>query len=202
MMPKRFYHSLVVVICLLVLTSCATTPPRNPGNACSIFDEKRGWFDAAKDAEKRWGTPVHVTMSIMYWESRFVDDARPARKKLFGIIPLWRPSSAYGYPQAKDETWDWYQDKSGNSWSSRDNFDDAIDFIAWYCYQSHKKLGISKWDAYSQYLAYHEGQGGYARGTYKSKGWLMKRARQVEDQAKRYRTQLSSCEADLDDGWF
>ena len=201
-MRSRLLLASIFLLTLPLLTSCSTSPPRNPGNACSIFEEKNGWFDAAQDAEERWGTPVNVTMAIMYWESRFVDDARPPRKKLFGIIPLWRPSSAYGYPQAKDGTWDWYQEKSGNSWADRDDFDDAIDFIAWYCHQSHKTLGISKWDAYNQYLAYHEGQGGYKRGTYKRKGWLMKRARQVETQAKRYGAQLSSCEDDLDDGWF
>lgn len=202
MVPNTRYQVLTIFLAAILLAGCATSPPRNPANACSIFNEKDDWYEAAKDAQKRWGTPVNVTMSIMYWESRFVDDAKPPRKRFLGI-PLWRSSSAYGYPQAKDETWEWYQDKSGNSWSSRDNFDDAIDFIAWYTHQSHEKLGISKWDAYNQYLAYHEGQGGYARGTYKRKAWLIKRARQVEAQAQRYGTQLASCEDDLDDGgWF
>ena len=31
-----------------------------------------------------------------------------------GFIPWRRPSSAYGYPQAKDDTWDWYIRKTGN----------------------------------------------------------------------------------------
>lgn len=200
-MMSRFLPVLTTALICLLVASCSTSPPRNPANACSVFEEKDDWFDAAKDAEKRWGTPVQVTMAIMYWESRFVDDAKPARKRFLGI-PLWRPSSAYGYAQAKDETWDWYRDKSGNFWASRTDFDDAVDFIAWYCHQSHEKLGISKWDTYKQYLAYHEGQGGFARGSYRKKGWLINRAREVEATAQRYATQLNACEDDLDRGWF
>ncbi|MGB1581594.1 MAG: hypothetical protein ACPHER_08810, partial [Nevskiales bacterium] len=76
------------------------------------------------------------------------------------------------------------------------------DFIAWYVDVSHKKLGISKWDAERNYLAYHEGHGGYQRGTYKRKGWLMKRARVVAATAKRYQNQIASCKNDLDSGGF
>jgi hypothetical protein len=35
-------------------------------------------------------------------------------------------------------------------------------------------LGISRRDAYRQYLAYHEGQGGYKHRTYEKKPWLIK----------------------------
>lgn len=52
---------------------------------------------------------------------------------------------------------------------------------------------IAKHDAYSQYLAYHEGQGGFAKGSYRQKPWLMQRARQVRQQADRYRAQLNRC---------
>ena len=112
-----------------------------------------------------------------------------------------RVSSAYGYAQAKDGTWDWYREKTGNRFADRDDFADAVDFIAWYCSMSNKMLGISKWDAYSQYLAYHEGQGGYKRKSYKQKPWLLKVARQVDSRAKNYHTQLARCEDDLDSGW-
>jgi len=66
---------------------------------------------------------------------------------------------------------------------------------------SHRMLGISKWDAYNQYLAYHEGHGGYKRRTYLKKPWLVKVARKVEARAKRYRAQLARCEHRLDKGW-
>ena len=32
--------------------------------------------------------------------------------------------------------------------------------------------GVPLHDAYNQYLAYHEGKAGYARGSYRGKSWL------------------------------
>jgi len=78
----------------------------------------------------------------------------------------------------------------------------VVDFIGWYGSVSHRTLGISKWDAYNQYLAYHEGHGGFKRKTYKKKAWLMKVARKVDNRAKSYHTQLSKCEDSLDKGWW
>ena len=48
-------------------------------------------------------------------------------------------------------------------------------------------------DAYNQYLAYHEGKAGYARGSYRAKAWLPAVARDVEAWAVRYDTQLRTC---------
>ena len=42
----------------------------------------------------------------------------------------------------------------------RDDFDDALDFMGWFISKTYKVNGISKWDAYAQYLNYHEGWGG------------------------------------------
>lgn len=53
----------------------------------------------------------------------------------------------------------WYKKKTGNWRAHRDNFADVVDFIGWYGSMSHTTLGISKWDARNQYLAYHEGHG-------------------------------------------
>jgi hypothetical protein len=177
---------------LLGLGGCATAPPQRPQDACAIFDEKPSWYKAARKAEAKWGTPVQVQLAIIRAESGFRHDAKPPRERLLGV-PLWRASSAYGYPQAKDETWDWYRAKTGNRGASRKDFADAVDFVGWYTDVSQRTLGISKWDAYSQYLAYHEGHGGYKRGTYKDKAWLMGVARKVDSYARTYGTQLASC---------
>ena len=61
---------------------------------------------------------------------------------------------------------------------------------------------ISKWDPYNQYLAYHEGQGGWKRKTYRNKRWLKDVARSVDYRAREWGAQLSRCEDDLDDGWW
>ena len=182
----------VSLLGLLGLGGCATAPPQRPQDACAIFDEKPSWYKAARKAEAKWGTPVQVQLAIIRAESGFRHDAKPPRERLLGV-PLWRASSAYGYPQAKDETWDWYRDKTGNRGASRKDFADAVDFVGWYTDVSQRMLGISKWDAYSQYLAYHEGHGGYKRGTYKNKAWLMGVARKVDSYARTYGAQLASC---------
>lgn len=180
---------------------CTGQPPKQVDDVCEVFEEKSGWYKDARRSFKKWGVPIHVQMAILRQESRFRDDAQPPRRRLLGVIPWTRPSSAYGYAQAKDATWDWYIQKTGNRGADRDDFADATDFVGWYGNTSHRMLGISKWDTYSQYLAYHEGQGGFKRKTYRKKPWLMKVARRVQASAKQYSMQLARCEDGLDRGW-
>lgn len=190
-----------MVLSLPVVVSCSTAPPRNTGDGCEIFEDRGGWYRDSRAAYEQWGVPIDVQLAIIYQESGFVDDAKPPRDHILWVIPWGRISSAYGYAQASDSTWEWYKKETGNRFADRDDFDDAVDFIGWYCDMSHRVLGISKSDAYSQYLAYHEGQGGYRRKTYRSKPWLIRVARQVEARARNYQNQLARCEDDLDQGW-
>jgi len=192
---------LLSILPVLLLTACATTPPANITDGCEIFRDKGGWYQAASKSSRKWGVPVHVQLAIIYQESRFVDDARPPREHLLGVIPWGRASSAYGYAQAKDSTWDWYIQKTGNRGADRDNFADAVDFIGWYVHTSNRMLGLYKTDTYNQYLAYHEGHGGFKRKTFNKKAWLLKVAKKVERRADSYRAQLTLCEGDLDTGW-
>ncbi|WP_207060604.1 transglycosylase SLT domain-containing protein [Motiliproteus sp. SC1-56] len=201
-MSKSAFQLAVVLCGALFISGCANSPPRNINNSCDIFYDKDDWYDATRDSFERWGVPIHVQLAIIHQESKFQYDARPPRTYLLGIIPWFRPSSAYGYAQVKDGTWDWYISKTGNWGADRDDFEDAVDFIGWYGQMSHKMLGISKWDAYNQYLAYHEGQGGFKRKTYNRKPWLLGVARKVKDNAYRYAVQLKRCEDDLDSPWF
>lgn len=193
---------LLLMISLLGVVGCSTLPPSNPNNICDIFDDKPSWYKDSKKAEKRWGSPVPVMMSIMYQESQFKHNAKPPRTKILWIIPGPRLSDAYGYPQAKDAVWDEYQDQSGNNWSRRDNFGDAIDFIGWYNKQSQKRSKIGLGDGYNLYLAYHEGHGGYNRATYRKKNWLIKTARKVKDRSDQYTYQLSKCEERFNSKWW
>lgn len=193
-----------LILCLLALTTgCATSTPSQVSNVCDIFEEKRGWYKAAANARDEWGSPVPVMMAIMHQESRFDAKAKPPRKKILGFIPGPRPSDSYGYSQALGSTWKSYKRSAGNYGADRDDFGDAIDFIGWYNYQSHRRNGISRMDPYRLYLAYHEGHGGYSRHSYRSKGWLLEVARKVEQVSDRYAAQLRECEDDLADrGWF
>lgn len=198
-----FKNILTFLLVTLFLVGCAVTPPKNVSNICDIFFEKRDWYDTAADIREKWGVPIHVPISMMYQESSFKAKARPPKDYVFfGLIPWGRVSTAYGYSQAKTPTWDDYKRETGNSWADRTDFDDAMDFMGWFINKTHKINGISKWDAELQYLNYHEGWGGYRRGTYHKKPWLKKVAKTVKARSLRYATQLKSCEKELSKGWF
>jgi hypothetical protein len=196
-------HYILLCLSLLLLTGCVTSPPKQVDNICKIFEEKDGWYDDAKDSEEKWGTSIPTMMAIMHQESRFRPKAKPPRTKILWVIPGPRASSAYGFPQAKDSTWDWYIDSSGNWGADRDDFADAIDFVGWYSSVSYKRSKIKRNDTYHLYLAYHEGHGGFNRRTFNSKKWLTGVAHKVSSRAKAYSRQLNGCRDRLEsNGWW
>ena len=183
-------------ILLLLLASCGGgnfSAPRDLDNACSIIRERPRYLSAMEATERKWGVPVHVQMATIHQESKFIGNARTPHQYALGIIPMGRQSSAYGYSQALDGTWEEYQDDQGRRGAKRDRIRDATDFMGWYMNASHEKLGISKSDARNQYLAYHEGRVGFARGSYNKKPWLLDVADSVGNRAERYRKQLQTC---------
>ena len=187
-----------ILVLALLLVGCASRPPARPSDICAVFQDKSGWYKAAVKSAKKWRSNIAVPMAIMYQESAFKARARPPYRFLLGVIPRGRASNAFGYAQALDSTWARYQREAGSRLSRRSNFADAIDFIQWYMDTTYKANDVAKRDAYAQYLNYHEGQGGYAKGSYKHKGWLMGAARKVEQRARRYASQLARCEAGLE----
>ena len=181
---------------LLLLASCGGgnhAAPRNLDDACSILDQRPTYYSAMKRSERRWGVPVHVQMATLYQESKFIGNARTPFRYALGIIPMGRQSSAYGYSQALDDTWEDYRKDAGRFGARRDRIGDATDFIGWYMDRSERKLGLPKYDATSHYLAYHEGHSGYARGSYNEKAWLMRVASEVGSRSELYRQQLAMC---------
>jgi|TARA_B110000495_G_scaffold203831_1_gene229888 hypothetical protein len=186
---------LVIIIALSACTSKA--PPKNTTDVCKIFKEKYSWYKAAKKTEKRWKIPVSVSMAIIKQESSFIADARPQRTKLLGFIPWKRITSARGYAQAVDGTWEMYLKDRGGWFVARNDFEDAVDFIGWYNYKTHKQLNISMTNARALYLAYHEGRGGYRRGSYRTKPWLLSVADKVQRNANRYDAQYQGCKKKL-----
>ncbi len=179
---------LTLLTALLLLGGCSSTPTYSPSqpparihnDICALTAYNRTFYDAAKRAERKWGTPAHILLAFIHRESRFVRDAESR-------------SGAYGYAQVKDATWAEYLKATGNWNASREDIYDAMDFIGWYNHVSHKRLSISLWDAYNLYLAYHEGRGGYARKSYLRHPEVMRLARKVADQAWRYRQQMKRC---------
>ena len=191
-----------LVVGLLILSACASSAPRNVANVCSIFEERRSWYRAAKAAEARWQVPIAVAMAFIYQESSFRARARPERNRIFGILPGRRPSTAYGYAQALDSTWEDYENRSGNYRASRTDFADAIDFVAWYNANSQRLSEIANTDARNLYYAYHEGNGGFQRGSHRTKEWLLQAADRVQSNAVRFDSQLAGCRSQLDKNWF
>lgn len=181
-------------IMMFWLTGCSSTPvpKQSMDNICEIFEHDSDWQEAAEDAYKKWGTPPWTLLAIVHQESTFQHDARPDME-YFLFIPTGWASSAYGYAQALDGTWNEYTRKTGNRGADRDDIHDALDFIGWYNHQSAIRNGVSKRNAYHLYLAYHEGHGGYNRGSYKKKPWLIKTAKVVQARAVKYMKQYQTC---------
>jgi hypothetical protein len=184
---------LVTLLAGCSLPSGNVNAPRNLDNACSILDQRRSFFPAFMAAKRKYGVPVSVQMAIIWQESKFKSKAKTPRRYRFGLIPVGRQSSAYGYAQVLDGTWKEYKATAGRWTASRTNIRDSADFMGWYMTQSRRKLGISMSDTRNQYLAYHEGHTGYRRGSYKSKRWLLRVAKNLENRAKMYNGQLRRC---------
>ncbi len=175
-------------------------PPRNAHNICDIFAEKKHWYSAAKRASKKWNVPITVPMAMMFQESSFRQDATPPMRTLFWIIPIGRKSSAYGFSQALDLTWDDYKTDTNSLLASRSDFADSIDFMGWFINKTNKINKISRTNAQHQYLNYHEGWGAYSRRSYRKKAWLMKTAKKVKRRASTYAVQYKGCKTKLDRG--
>ncbi|CAD0186128.1 hypothetical protein RUESEDTHA_03033 [Ruegeria sp. THAF57] len=187
---------LIVLFGVLLLASCgggSKQPPSKLNDACSIARERPDYIKAFKSTERKWGVPVHVQMATIYQESRYRHDARTPHQYVLGVIPMGRQSSAYGFSQALDGTWDEYQKETGKRRAKRDRIRDASDFIGWYMNKSYERNGIHPSDTRNQYLAYHEGHTGYARGSHYSKTWLLNVANDVDARAKLYQAQLAGC---------
>jgi hypothetical protein len=181
---------------LLFLASCGSSnysAPRQLDDACAIARERPEYMRAMNATERRWGVPVHVQMATIYQESKFIGNARTPHTFALGVIPMGRQSTAYGYSQALNGTWEEYQDSAGGRRAKRDDIGDAADFMGWYMDQSSQMLGISKDDAEAQYLAYHEGRTGYSSQSYLSKPWLVEVAAAVGARAVMYQQQLQYC---------
>lgn len=192
----------LLVLLGTTLSACLSTAPRQASNVCSLFEDERAWFRAAEQSQRRWDIPVGVSMAFIYQESGFRARARPARTRILGVIPGPRPSDAFGYAQALDSTWDDYRESTGNRLARRSNFAHAVDFVGWYNANSVRRNAIARDDARNLYLAYHEGNTGFARGTYADKPWLLEIADTVQRNAQRYQAQYEQCAPALRQSWW
>ncbi|RMD50146.1 MAG: lytic transglycosylase [Alphaproteobacteria bacterium] len=183
---------------LLALAGCGTPdrlPPAMLDDACAIAAARPDWVRAMRDVERRWGVRMSAQMAIIHQESKFRADARTPHRFALGVLPMGRQSSALGYAQAIDSTWDWYRRDTGRRSARRTSFADSVDFMGWYMNVTHERLGIDVNDVRRQYLAYHQGHVGYRRGSWRRKGWLRRIAADVARRERRYAAQLKLCPA-------
>lgn len=187
---------LALLAAFFMLSSCSgnDAPPSSVADACRMQAERPHWFEAMSRTEQRWGVPVSVQLATISRESSFVADARPTKRVGSSIFARDVPrSSAYGYSQALDGTWEWYMRETGRGRADREDFADSSDFIGWYMNMNSRVNNVPLNDAYNQYLAYHEGRTGFAKGTWRNKSWLPGVARDVQSWAQLYELQLQSC---------
>ena len=186
----EFLKNKSLIIIFFLLTACSSIPS-NTSNSCSIFNDRYMWYKHTKKVEQKWGTPINIQLAIIKMESDFDWLAKPARQKIFKVIPFKRPSSSFGYSQAVKGTWEQYKKETGNKLATRARFKDSVDFIGWYTDKTESILKISKKDAFKQYLAYHEGWGNFKH--YKKNKKVIALAKKVEKQSNIYKKQLFNC---------
>ena len=187
-------RAFAAVLVFSFIAGCAGAPPKEQHDICAVFDQHPSWYDYARQSEATWGTPKQTLLAFVRQESSYRENAKPPYD-WFLFIPLGRASSAKGYAQIQDPVWKEYKADRGSVFSSRGDMEDALDFIGWYNDKTHKQLGISKTNPQDLYLAYHEGRGGYKRGSYKKKPQLIKIAAKVARTSGEYGAQLKQCEA-------
>lgn len=197
MFALRLSRILLVGFSLSLGLSACASQPRQINNVCAVFDQNDGWLTnwerEARAAERKHGVPVAILMATVRKESGFQHNARPPRTKLFGVVPWKRQSTAFGYSQALDGTWNQYRAETGNFAARRTSFGDAIDFVGWYHAKSASTLGIGRNDAYNLYLAYYAGWGGYRSGSWRGNASIQRYARETEAMARSYAAQLQRC---------
>ena len=189
-------RTLRALIFVLLAASCGggqTSAPRELDNACAILRERPQYLKAFRSVERKWGVPMHVQMATIHQESKFVADARTPFKYVLGVIPMGRQSSAFGYSQALDATWNEYRADQNRRTAKRDRIKDATDFMGWYMNETKRRNNVPLTDARNQYLAYHEGHTGFARGSYNRKAWLVGVAGKVDARSDMYREQIATC---------
>jgi hypothetical protein len=190
---SSFFRAMVLLVLLGSCTSGYGTAPRELDNACAIVNERPEYLRAFKATQRKWGVPVPTIMAMIYQESKFISNNRPPHQYALGVIPIGRQSSALGYSQALDGTWEEYQDQHGGRGADRENIRDATDFMGWYMTATVRETGVPLGDTRNQYLAYHDGRSGYLRGTWRRKPWLIRIAGEVANRATTYDAQLRAC---------
>ena len=201
MQKKILNRNLIYFIILFFIVSCSSVP-KYPQNACKIFGENYLWYKSTKKSSETYGVPIYIILAFINKESGFNRWAKPKRTKLFKVIPYKRPSSSFGYSQAVKKTWELYKRETNNPLAIRTRFKDSAMFIGWYMNKTKKINKIPLNDSYRQYLNYYLGWGNYAKKIYKTDKKAIILAKNVQKQAKVYKSQLAQCQKGLNNKYI
>ena len=135
--------------------------------------------------------PVSVQLATIARELSFRHDAQPTKRIGSGCFSREVPrSSAYGYAQALDG----HLGRLPRGHRAARRRPRRLRRLLGLHRLVHERRRPGErrplHDTYNQYLAYHEGKAGYARGSYRAKAWLPAVARDVEAWAALYEQQL------------
>ena len=201
MQKKILNKNLIYFIILFFIVSCSSVP-KYPQNACKIFGENYLWYKSTKKSSETYGVPIYIILAFINKESGFNRWAKPKRTKLFKVIPYKRPSSSLGYSQAVKKTWELYKKETNNPLAIRTRFKDSAMFIGWYMSKTKKINKIPLNDYYRKYLNYYLGWGSYAKKIYKTDKKAIILAKNVQKQAKVYKSQLAQCQKGLNNKYI
>lgn len=189
---KGFY--LVVII---ALSACSPEKVTRTDDVCDIYNKNYDWYRSAIRAQNKYNINASTIMSVMAQESNFKHNARPQKRYAFYVLPWGYETTAQGYAQVINGAWDDYKKANSKWFPSRNNFNDASDFIGWYLKKASRELNINKNDNYHLYLAYHQGIKGYRRHEEKHNKQLDLIAKRVNQQALRYDKEFKHCQTNL-----
>ena len=194
--------SLLTIVFVAKFNSGESKTTQYKNNACKMLKENPDWYLSLKASEARWKTPIHIQLGMIRQESSFGHDARPLRKNKW--YEFWDnyASSAHGYSQALNGTWEHYLKSTNGVLKNRESFKDATDFIGWYNNNSNIKNNIALNNPKELYLAYHEGWNGYKNKTYEAKDFLKGASQNVVKWSAKYKSQLQDCKLTGKTDWF
>ena len=196
---KKVLFGLFIILLVIIaieskINSGESKSTRYVNNACKMLKENPDWYLSLKASEEKWKTPIHIQLGMIRQESAFKHNAKPKRANRWHEFGDNFSSTAKGYSQALNGTWDHYLKSTRGALKSRSSFKDATDFIGWYNSKSKNNNNISLDDPKQLYLAYHEGWNGYRLKTYEKKKFLTQSIKNVVYWSDKYKAQLSHCE--------
>lgn len=183
-MNTKSIPKILMLAGIITISGCSVTESYRTNHyddACKMLNQNKDWFKSSLLSYRRWGVPISTQLAVIKTESSFNNDASA------------KTSTAYGFAQALNGTFKEYKEETGNANAVRSSYRDSVDFIGWYFSKTTTQINHSSYDAESFYLAYHEGIGGYKNKTYLKKDWLVKKAKQTQRLANKYRIQINKC---------